>query len=143
MHLRVRKEVNSMSAHAAPSVTLADLTNGPSIDSKTISLWLQISFATSVPGAPAYYQTGGVPSGVAAYAAAHTIDTAQFLQANIQGEETVTSSPSTGGVFYKYIPSTDCIQIFDNSGTEFTSSEVIPAETLNDTIVGKFTYNRL
>jgi hypothetical protein len=113
------------------------LVAGPSIDSKTISLWLQIAFAAG------YYTVGGVPAGVAAYAVGQTVDSAQFLAAYVGTEATRTSSPAVGSYRYLYIPSTDKFQIFDSSNAELGASAAIPAGVLNDTIVGQFIYNRL
>lgn len=127
---------------AVPAVTLAQLTLGPSIDSRTITLWLQIAFG--VGG----YPVGGVPSGIATLADQNGIDAGKFLAAYIQGEATEvdggSSLPTVGGIIYKYVPSTDKIQMFNSrTGLEFTSSELIPPSVLNDIIVGQFTYVRL
>lgn len=127
---------------AVPAVTLAQLTLGPSIDSRTITLWLQIVFG--VGG----YPVGGVPAGVAAFAAKNGIDFNQFLFANIQSEATEvdggSSLPTVGGINYHYVPSTDKIQMFNSrTGLEFTSSEQIPPSVLNDQVVGQFIYVRL
>jgi hypothetical protein len=121
-------------------VTLADLTQGPSIDSKTITLWLQLSFSLG------YYNPGGLAAGVATLAGKETIDTKFFLQANINGELTVSagqsSLPAVGGFQYHYVPTTDSIQIFYN-GTELTASETVPSGVINDVVVGSFQYQRL
>jgi hypothetical protein len=123
-------------------VTLAPLTLGPTIDSRTISMWYQIAFSAGS------YPVGGVPAGVAAAVSALTIDDTQYLGSHIEGEDTVVlgggSLPTVGGIVFKYIPSTDKIQLFDfQTGLELQSSETIPPAVLNDTIVGEFTYNRL
>ena len=123
-------------------VTLAPLTLGPDITSRTIILYLQIAFSALA------YAKGGVPAGVAAYADQNGINANNFLFSNIEGEDTVVdgsgSIPTVGGVVFKYIPSTDKIQLFDGrTGLEFTESEAIPPAVLNDTIVGQFIYNRL
>jgi hypothetical protein len=125
-------------------VTLAPLTAQPTIDSNTISVFLQLSFSLG------YYNPGGLAAGIAAYVRSAAIDDAQFLQAIIQGEATYTATgslPSAGGFQLRYIPATDKIQIIQqtapNSGVELTASETIPAAVLNDTFVAKVTYNRL
>jgi hypothetical protein len=125
-------------------VTLAQLTAQPTIDSNTISFYLQIAFSLG------YYNPGGIAAGVAALVRAASVDDANFLQAIINGEATITSTgslPSSGGFALRYVPSTDKIQIIqtagDNAGTELTASETIPAAVLAETFVGKFTYNRL
>lgn len=123
-----------------PAVQLAPLTQGPDITKLTIQLYLQIAFGTG------FYTVGGVPAGVAAYASKVGINPAQFLTGRVESEATTSSSgaslPSVGGVAYKYIPTTDKIQMSIN-GVEFTASEAIPAAVLNDVIVGNFVYVRL
>lgn len=123
-----------------PVVTLAQLTSGPAFDSRTSTVWLQISFGTG------YYTVGGVPTGIAAFVDSLTVDATAFLAAYVQSEAATTndgsSLPVVGGVTYKYIPATDKMQMFIN-GVEFTASEAIPHAVLNDTIVGQFIYNRL
>jgi hypothetical protein len=125
-----------------PQITLAQLTTGPSIDSRTITAWLQIVFGQG------YYTVGGVPSGIAAFVSSLGIDDVNFLFSNINSEATQTndgsSLPVVAGITYKYIPSTDKIQLFTtNNGLELTASEAIPYAVLNDTIVGQFIYNRI
>lgn len=127
---------------ALSTITLAPLTLGPDITSRTIILYLQIAFSAAA------YAVGGVPAGVAAYANKNGIDAGQFLFSNVEGEDTVVdgsgSLPTVGGVVFKYIPSTDKIQLFDGrTGLQFTESEAIPPAVLNDVIVGQFIYNRL
>jgi len=124
-----------------PTVTLAPLTLGPSIDSRTITLWLQVQFSAG------YYTVGGVPAGLAAYASTQTIDNVNFLACYFSSESATTtdgsSLPVTGGITYKYIPSTDKIQMFTANGLEFTASEAIPHAVLFDTIVAQVVYVRL
>jgi hypothetical protein len=125
-----------------PQVTLAQLTTGPSIDSRTITAWLQIAFGQG------FYTVGGVPSGIAAFVSSLGIDSSAFLFADINSEATQTndgsSLPVVGGITYKYIPSTDKLQLFTtNNGLELTASEAIPHGALNDIIVGQFIYNRI
>lgn len=127
---------------AVTSVTLAPLTTGPSIDSRTATFWLQIAFSAGA------YPKGGVPAGIDAFVDKSTVDSSKYLGSNIDGENTVVdgsgSLPTVGGILYKYIPTTDKIQLFDGrSGLEFTESEQIPPAVLNDTIVGSFVYNRV
>jgi len=112
-----------------PSVTIAALVAGPSFDAKTSTLWVQLSIGAGV------YNVGGIPVGMVAYANAQTIDTKQFLQATVVGE-------TSNGYTYKYIPAVDELMIFLN-GTELSASAIIPAQVLNDIIVGEFIYNRL
>ena len=115
----------------APSVSLALLTAQPSFDSNTISLFLQIAFS-----AGGYYETGGIPGvGLLALASEMGINVNQYLQTLIQSE-------IAGAYTYKYIPSTDSIQIFQN-GSELASSAGISTGILNDVIVAKATFNRL
>lgn len=124
-----------------PQVSYAPLVPGAtSIDQKTITLWLQVSFGTG------YYTVGGVPAGLAAYAGTFTVNDTQYLFSDFKSEDTVVTSLNSGGYTYKYIPSTDSFQIFDGAavgGNELTASQVIPAGVLNDVIVGYVTYNRL
>lgn len=129
-------------AQLVPVVTLAQLTSGPSIDSRTITAWLQLQFGQG------FYTVGGVPSGISAFLSSLGIDTASFLAAYIGSEATQTndgsSLPVVGGITYKYIPTTDKVQMFTtNNGIELTASEAIPHGVLNDIIVGQFIYNRI
>ena len=127
---------------AVPAVTLASLTLGPDITSRTIILYLQIVFGTGG------YPVGGVASGVATYADQNGIDATKFLFGSVQSETTEvdggSSLPTVGGIRYQYNPATDRIQMFNSrTGLEFTSSEQIPPSVLNDAIVGQFIYNRI
>lgn len=125
---------------ALATVTLTPLC-GPTIDSKTISLFFQVTF-----GGSDFYDTGGLPMGLIALANSLTIDTAsgEFLQCIINGEETVFSgSFEVGGYLYHYTYPTDTIQIFTPAGVELTQSQLLPAAVLNDVIVGKATWIRL
>lgn len=127
-----------------PAVTFADLfPTGVSMDSKTITMWQQVQIGAGV------YAVGGIPAGVAALAGQKTIDSLTFLQSTVVSELTV---PATGTTyFYRYVPTTDKIQIFQQTlsngsqtaFTELTASAVIPSGVLTDTIVGEFIYNRL
>lgn len=120
-----------------PTVTIANLLQGTDISSRTLTLWLQLVFSAG------YYTVGGVPAGVATYAGSQTVDAAAFLQSFIQGEDPQTTSPAVGGYRYKYNPTNDTIQIFLlSNGVELGASAAIPAEVLNDVIVGQFVYNR-
>ena len=130
-----------MASQNQPSVTYAALVAGPSIDSKTITLWLQVAFSQG------YYTVGGVAAGLKAYASAQGISAnAQFLEARFSSEAPVLNSglslPTQADYTYKYIPTTDNIQILVN-GVEFTPSEPIPPGVLNDTIVLAAVWNRL
>lgn len=118
-----------------PTITLAQLTTGPTIDSRTITVWLQLAFSGG------YYTVGGVQSGIQAFVSGLGVDDAHYLGSFIEGEETVTAT--VGGVRYKYIFDTDKIQLFSAAGVEFTASQAIPVTVLNDIIVGNFTYNRI
>ena len=127
-----------------PAITFADLfPTGTTIDQKTITLWQQLAIGSGV------YAVGGIPAGVQALAGTKTVDDTTFLFADVVSELTV---PATGTSFkYKYIPSTDKLQIFQvttSSGTvtataELSASAIIPSGVLNDTIIGYFKYNRL
>jgi hypothetical protein len=122
-------------------VTLAPLVAGPSFDGKTSSLWLQISIG------PGYYNQGGIPTGIQAFASKAGIDVNQFLAAYIQSEATWNpgggSYPAVGTMTYHYVPSTDLLQIFNDAGVELQPSEGIIPAVLNDTIVAQVVYNRL
>lgn len=128
-------------AQNAPTVTLASLTQGPTIDSKTISVWLQVQFGAG------YYTVGGVPSGIQAFVSGLSIDDANFLAAYFTSEATTTfdgsSLPAVANITYKYIPSTDKIQMFTANGIEFSASEAIPHAVLFDSIVAQVVYVRL
>jgi hypothetical protein len=105
--------------------------------SSTVSIWLQVSFANTAGG---YYESGGIPSGVQAYASALGINVNQFLQAQIISEE---DNDSNGLQYtYKYIPTTDSILILGPNG-ELPPSYAIPSSVIADVVVAKFTYNRL
>jgi hypothetical protein len=119
------------------------------MDQKTITMWVQVSIGAGV------YAVGGIPAGVQFLAGTKTIDDVTFLQASVQSELTIPLN----GVFYtyRYIPSTDKLQIFQTPVTggeqesaspgintsELSASAIIPAGVLNDVIVGEFIYNRL
>ncbi len=125
-----------------PTITFAQLTLGPSIDSKTITAWLQVQFGAG------YYTVNGVPSGLQAYVSALGIDDVNFLAAYFSSEVTTnnrdgSSLPVSGGFTYKYIPSTDKIQIFTSNGVELSASEAIPLGVISDVIVLQAIYNRL
>jgi hypothetical protein len=128
-------------AQNAPAVTLAQLTTGPAIDSRTITMWLQVQFGAG------FYTVGGVPSGIAAFASALSIDDVNFLACYFSSESATTndgsSLPVSGGITYKYLPTTDKIQMFTANGVEFSASEAIPHAVLFDTIVAQVIYNRL
>ena len=123
-----------------PVVTIAPLLQGVvTIDSKTITAYLQLAFSAG------YYTVGGVPAGIAAYMNEQTVNTSNPLWAEVHSEDPFVTSLGSGGFTYLYNFSTDTIQIFDGpaqAGNELTASEPIPAGVLNDTIVGKFTYDR-
>ena len=133
-----------------PVVTFAPLIPGAtSIDQKTIGFWLQMSVGAGV------YATGGIPAGLNTFVGTYTVDDTTFLWAEINSELTVPLN----GVFYtyKYIPSTDKLQIFQTPVTggqqesaspglvtsELSASAIIPAGVLNDVIIAHFIYNRL
>jgi len=123
-------------ASPAATVALATLTSQPDFSSSTITVFLQISFQ-----AGGYYETGGVPSGIAALVSELGININQFLQADINSETAQGATQYT----YKYVPATDSLQIYQSGVTsgELGSSAGIPSAVLNDTIVGAFRYNRL
>jgi hypothetical protein len=133
-----------------PVVTYADLfPTGTSIDQKTISVWAQVSIGAGV------YAVGGIPAGLQVFVGTKTIDDTTFLQSYIASELPIPLN----GVFYtyKYIPSSDKLQIFQTPVTggsqesaspglvtsELSASAIIPAGVLADVIVGQFVYNRL
>lgn len=124
-----------------PLVSLALITAQPTFDSNTISLYLQVVFS-----AGGYYQEGGINSGVQAFASSLGVNTANFLQAIMNNEAVVTSSPLTGGYLYQYNPSTDTIQILyaaaDGTIVEIPASYGISAGILNSSLVLKVTYAR-
>jgi hypothetical protein len=125
-----------MSSPAAV-VTLAPLQQGTPTDftSSTVSIWLQIAFQ-----AGGYYESGGLPAGVAAYASSIGINVNSFLQAIITSE---TDNDSNAIQYsYKYVPSSDSIMILGPTG-ELASSAGIPTAVAQDTIVGHFIFNRL
>lgn len=129
------------SPQLSPTVSFAPLIPGAvTIDSKTITAYLQLAFSAG------FYIVGGIPSGVSAYMNSLTVNTSEFLWAEIKSEEPFTTSLNIGGFSYRYNPLNDTIQIFDgapSATTELTASQAIPAGVLNDVIVGRFTYNRL
>ena len=125
---------------ALATVTLTPIC-GPTFDSKTAQLWGQVTF-----GGSDFYETGGVPAGLAALANSLTIDTSagQFLQCEIWGEDTIfTSSFEQGGYLFHYAYPADVIQIFTPGGTELTNSQLIPAAVLNDVVMFHATWVRL
>lgn len=130
------------SAELDPIITYAPLIPGAvSIDSKTITAWLQVAFSAG------YYTVGGIPAGLQAYLGSLTVNTTEPLWIDIRSEEPVTASLNIGGFAYKYNPLNDSIQIFDGGypspSTELTASQAIPVGVLNDVIICKATYNRL
>jgi hypothetical protein len=127
-------------ANLAP-VSIALLGNGPTIDSRTITVYLQLAFGTG------YYNTGGIPAGIAAFINDLTVNTSNPLWAEVHSEDVVGStSASLGNYYYIYNFTYDTIQIFDgpaDNATELQASQLIPVGVLTDTIVGRFTYNRI
>ena len=145
-----------MAGQGQPSVTYTNLLSGVDITKNTIQLWLQVTFGNG-PGGE-FYTVGGIAAGLKAYASSLGISAnAQFLAANIGSEVAVSgggvSLPTTGGYVYKYIPSTDVIQIFQGLtsgvgatsgyGIELGASEPIPPGVLDDIIVMNAVWNRL
>lgn len=125
---------------ALATVTLTTIC-GPSIDSKTIQLWGQVTF-----GGSEFYETGGIPMGLQALANSLTIDTSagQFLQCEVWGEDTIfTASFEQGGNLFHYAYPADVLQIFSPSGTELTNSQLIPSSVLNDVVMFHATWVRL
>lgn len=124
-----------------PVVSYAPLVpGGTSIDSRTITAWLQVAFAAG------FYTVGGVPAGLQAYLGTLTVNTTQPLWIDIRSEEPLTTSLNIGGYNYRYNPLNDTIQIFDGvvqASNELTASQAIPVGVLNDVIICKATYNRL
>lgn len=110
------------------------------IDQKTITVWVQLAIGSGV------YAAGGVPSGVVSLVSGLSIDSTTFLDATVESELTLATSGSS--YVYRYVPSTDKLQIFqytNSSGAtvELSGSAIIPAGVLTDTIVAQMTYNRL
>jgi hypothetical protein len=133
-----------------PVVTYAPLIPGAtSIDQKTIRFWVQVAIGAGV------YAVGGIPAGLNVFVGTYTVDDTTFLWGEFESELTIPYN----GVFYtyRYIPSTDKIQIFQTPVTggeqesaspgintsELSASAIIPAGVLNDVIVASFVYNRL
>ena len=127
----------------APVVTLAELyAMGVTIDSQTITAYLQIAFQ------PGYYTVGGVPAGIAAFLGGLTVNTSNPLWAAVMSEDPVVQNSATasGNFTYLYNFENDTIQIFDGpiaAENELTASEASPGGVLQDTIVGKFTFARI
>lgn len=127
-------------ANLAP-VSLALLANGPTIDSRTITVYLQLAFNTG------YYNTGGIPAGIGAFINKLGVNTSNPLWVEVQSEDVVGStSASLGNYYYLYNFTYDTIQIFDgpaSNATQLQASQLVPVGVLTDTIVGAFTYSRI
>jgi hypothetical protein len=136
-----KEKYNMASPELDPVVSYAPLVPGAvSIDSKTITAWLQVAFAAG------FYTVGGVPAGLQAYLGTLTVNTTEPLWIDMKSEEPVTSSLNIGGYTYRYNPLNDSIQIFDGAASpsnELTASQAIPVGVLNDVIICRATYNRL
>jgi len=129
-------------AEQQPTITYSNLLTGTDITKFTIQLYLQVLIGQG------YYTVGGIAANLKAFASALGISAnAQFLISRIESEVATldtggASLPQQGGFTYKYLPSSDLLQIFLN-GVELTASEPIPQGVYEDTIVGWFVWNRL
>lgn len=106
----------------------------PDITGKTIRAWLIINV---IPGG---YTTGGIPLGLFTYLDSVTVDVNGFLALEIQGEESVNAIGSASYT-YRYIPSTDTLQIFNNF-VELSNNQTVPLAVIADVLVALATVNR-
>jgi hypothetical protein len=114
---------------AVSSVTLTQLCF-PDITGATLGAYLSVSFGAGT------YTTGGIPMGLVLYADQRTIDFNNFLVCAFYDE---TSSDSSGVVYsFRYIPTTDSVQIFSN-GTELASGASV---AITDSVLAHAVWNR-
>jgi len=109
------------------TITLSELCF-PDITGKTIKAWAQLAFSAGS------YVAGGLSLGLLLFADARTVDFNGFLQCNV-GNETLLA-PGAKDYTFRYIPSTDTLQIIDNStGLEIVAGITIPSVILNSTYI--------
>lgn len=101
----------------------------PDCTQKTIGAWGQVTFVSGT------YLTGGIPFGLVQFADARTVDFNGFLKCEVYDE-----TASTGGSNYsfRYIPTTDSLQIFQG-GTELSAGTTV---ALTDNIQFHAVWNR-
>ncbi len=94
-------------------ITLTEITF-PDITGKTIKVFGQVVMSAG------QYITGGLPFGLLAFADGRTVDFNGFLRCDVWDEETTTKIYD-----FKYVPSTDQLQIF-SAGTELAAGTAVP-----------------
>ena len=116
------------------TITLSELCF-PDITGRTIKAWAQLTFSAGT------YLAGGLAVGLLLFADARTVDFNGFLQCNI-GNETLLG-PGAKDYTFRYIPSTDTLQIIDNTtGLEIVGGVTVPSVVLNSTYILEATWNR-
>lgn len=128
------KEKQMSDIIAGVSLSILDF---PDITSSTTKFWLSVALGYGLN-----YTTGGIPFGLIALADSKTVNFDGFLRCDVFDEA------AAGAVFYtfRYVPATDTLQIFQNSGgstTELSNGAVLPTALLTDSsIVAEATFNR-
>jgi len=98
----------------------------PDITGATLSIWGTVSFGYGLN-----YTTGGIPFGLVKLADSLTVNFNGFLQGTVYDE--APAAPSHPYTF-RYVPSTDSLQIFD-AGVEVANGATIPPALFNDSSV--------
>ena len=128
------KEKQMSDIIAGVSLSILDF---PDITSSTTKFWLSVALGYGLN-----YTTGGIPFGLIALADSKTVNFDGLLRCDVFDEA------AAGAVFYtfRYVPATDTLQIFQNSGgstTELSNGAVLPTALLTDSsIVAEATFNR-
>lgn len=101
----------------------------PDITGATIGAYLSVAFTIGT------YKTGGIPMGLVAFADSVTVDFNGFLVCTIVSE---TSDASSAIYTFKYLPSSDLVQIFSD-GTELANGATV---NITDSVVANPVWNR-
>jgi hypothetical protein len=106
----------------------------PDITGKSIRAWGEV-FIT-----PGGYTTGGIPMGLWNFADIREVDFNGILSCEVYGEAPVTNLVGISTT-YRYSPSTDKLQIFNN-GIELANNSVITIAVLADTLLFEAQWDR-
>ncbi len=107
----------------------------PDITGATIKAWGTVTFSAGS------YVAGGLPMGLLLYADSRTVDFNGFLRCLVTPEN--AAAPATATHSYRYVPTTDSLQIIDNTtGEELASGASIPSEVLAQDLIFDAVWNR-